>query len=396
MKNNHPVITLLGSNSGRNLGDAAILAAVMDMLADEMPSAQFLVPTTHPAFTRKHYSDKYNVTAVNVMPWTGSIRLAGIPTINCLRKSDVALICDGIIFGKKLFNPLFNFLITLVFLLPFAKIFNCRLCCYSCGIGPFSSFWSRLFAKWVINASDLVIMRENDSRDLAQKIGVTRPVQVTGDAAFLNQVESEERAVEIMKMHDIDPAVPIFGINVTKYIDSWLPPDQQVSDKSDFLNTLAQGINGARDHTGFQPIIFSTQPMDLEFCKHLADLTKAPVIHNGDLLSHDIQAVMRKCHLFIGMRFHSLVLASATGVPIIGLVYAPKVRGFMRLLNCENYSLELVEVSSDRLTDVILEGWNRSDRLKQQQQIIVDELKKGSRQAAVEVRKTYFPGLAAE
>jgi polysaccharide pyruvyl transferase WcaK-like protein len=124
MKGSHPRITLLGNNSGRNLGDMAIMSSIMESLSKRLPNAEFYVPTIKPEWVRKHYGDRYNVKAINVMPWTLSLRLLGLPTLRCLAKSDVALICDGIIFGKKLFNPAFNYLITLVFLVPLARLLD--------------------------------------------------------------------------------------------------------------------------------------------------------------------------------------------------------------------------------------------------------------------------------
>lgn len=393
MKSDHPRITLLGSNSGNNVGDAAILSGILDVVTKEMPDAEFFVPSTNPSFIDSNYGSTYNVKGVNVMPWTGSIRLLGIPTMHCMLKSDAALICDGIIFGKKLFNPMFNFLITLVFLVPWAKLTGCKLVCYSCGIGPFPSFWSRLFARWVINGSDLVIMREHDSRKLAEEIGVTKEIVVTGDAAFLNPVNDDERAKEIAKAEGIDLSTPQFGINVTKYIDSWLSKDERVGSKEEFLQTIADGINAANASLGgaFAPLIFSTHPMDEEFCLMLASKVGGKTIVSTKYLSHDIQAMMRQCNLFMGMRFHSVVLASAVYTPVVGLIYAPKVRGFMRLLKCEEYGLELKELNSQRLADRIARAWQEADILKIKQKLVIDELKTGARNAAVTLKTLCFP-----
>lgn len=393
MKGDHPRITLLGSNSGNNLGDAAIMSAILDVVTEELPDAEFYVPSTNPKFTDENYGNVYNVKGINVMPWTGSIRLLGIPTFSCLAKSDVALICDGIIFGKNLFNPAFNFLITLIFLLPWAKLTGCKLVCYSCGIGPFPGYWSRIFARWVINGSDLVIMRENDSKKLAQEIGVTQPIEVTGDAAFVNKISTPERAEEICREEGIDLDKPIFGINVTKYIDGWLAKDERVSDRSAFLDTLATAINTANESLAgaFQPVLFSTHPMDEAFAYSLGEKIEGKVIHNSKYLSHDIQAVMKRSELFIGMRFHSLVLSSAVEVPIIGLIYAPKVRGYMRLLDCEEYGLELAQLTPGTLADKISTAWEDRVDLKKKQMMIVDDLKAGARRAARTIRERFYP-----
>ena len=393
MKGDRPRITLLGSNSGRNLGDAAIMSAIVDVLSKEIPSVEILVPSTHPGFIGKNYSHKYNVKGVDIMPWTGSIRLLGIPTFWCLYKSDVALICDGIIFGKKLFNPLFNFLITLIFVVPFARLVKCKVVCYSCGIGPFPSNISKTFARWVLNLCDLVIMRENDSKKLAEDIGVSKPIEVTGDAAFINYVSEDSAALNILESKGIDVNKKLFGINITKYFDAWLENNERVGNKDNFLHSLANAINTAKEKCDFQPLIFSTQPMDEEVCERLASMINTKVINNSEYLSHDMQAVMRRCELFMGMRFHSLVLASAVESPIIGLIYAPKVRGYMRLLDCQEQAVELASVSAERLAETIITSWENRLAIRAKQKSVVDKLKEGAHRAALTLRDRYFLSL---
>lgn len=392
MKSDTPVITLLGNNSGRNLGDAAILSAILDSLSERLPDAEFLVPSITPKFIDENYGEQYRVKGVNVMPWTGSLRLAGIPTLSCLWKSDAALICDGIIFGKNLWNPAFNFLITLVFLLPFAKLFGCKLVCYNCGIGPFPGVMSRLFARWVINGSDLITFRDEASADLAREIGVTRPYRVTGDAAFVNPVGDESDAERVASENGIDLSKPIAAINITKYIDSWLKPDEQVRDKTLLLNHLAHGMRELRDHIGddAQLAVISTQPMDEAICSRLAAELESPVIDNTRYLSHDIQAFMRRCGLLVGMRFHSLVLSTAVGVPVVGLIYAPKVRSYMELIRTPELGVELGGIAREQFAKVLKESWDRRDEIREKQQEVVRGLTREAAHAADILAERYF------
>ncbi len=393
MKGTHPRITILGSNTGRNVGDAAILASVLDGLTQELPDAEFYVPTHKPEFVDKHYGDKYNVKGVSIQPWTGSIRFFGLTTYSCLLKSDIALICDGIIFGRKLFNPFFNWLITLTFVIPWAKIVGCKVVCFSCGIGPFKSALSRTLARFVINNCDLVIMRENDSKQLAEEIGVTQPIHVTGDAAFINKVSDDARAQEIAKTEGIDLNQPLLGININSYTDSWVADDDKTQAKRPFVEIIAEGVAKARTQLGneFTPLVFSTHPMDNGIAYDLAKRLDAKVVPNSKYLSHDMMAVMRRCQLFLGMRFHSVVLATAVEVPAIGLVYMPKVRGFMRQVDCEKYSIELGGLTPQTITEKIVEGWKERSELRRKQKVVVDELKRGARNASVIVRERYFP-----
>ena len=342
------------------------------------------------------YGKRYNVKALDAMPWTGSIRLLGIPTLYAIARSDAALICDGIIFGKKLFNPTFNYLITLIFLVPWARLFGCKVICYNCGIGPFPGFWSKIFARWVINGSSLVTMREEDSKALAEEIGVTVPMSLTGDSAFINPVSDEARAKEIAEENSINLNAPILGINVTKYIDSWLNSSERVKDKEQFLQDVIDGMNLLRGKLDpdVQYVVFSTQPMDEEVSHKIAKGINAAVIDNSRYLSHDIQAIMAYCGVMIGMRFHSLVLSSAVEVPVVGLVYAPKVRGYMRLLDCEEFSLELSDVTAEHLAETLYKAWSERAELHAKQKLVVDNLKKGAHRAAQELTELCYPALA--
>ena len=392
MKGTHPRITLLGNNSGRNLGDMAIMSSIMESLSKRMPNAEFYVPTIKPEWVRKHYGERYNVRAVNVMPWTLSLRLLGLPTLSCLAKSDVALICDGIIFGKKLFNPAFNYLITLVFLVPLARLLGCKMVCYSTGIGPFQNTISRLFAKWTINGCDLVMMRERDSEQLTKDIGVTQPVELTGDAAFINPVSDDKVAVSIIRELGLEPEKPTMAINATAYLDTWLNPNEQLSDPKGLLKTIAEGVKRAQEQAGdtFQPLIVCTHPMDEATCRELAALCDGKVLTNSTYLSHDIQAVIRRCGILVGMRFHSIVLASSVETPVVGLIYAPKVRGYLKLLKCEEYSLELASLTPEYLGRKLAEAWNARKELQERQRPIIGDLKEGAEHAADLLCSRYF------
>ncbi|MCB0355282.1 MAG: polysaccharide pyruvyl transferase family protein, partial [Bdellovibrionales bacterium] len=316
----------------------------------------------------------------------------------CLWKSDAALICDGIIFGKKFYNPAFNFLVTLGPLTPWMKLSGCKLICYSCGIGPFPSALSRVFAKYVIQSSDLILMRDQDSVDLSRELGVTKEISITGDAAFINSVSSDERSREIAREIGISFEKPILGVNVTTYMDTWLTQSERVSSRESFVTEFVDGIERFRSQQSVRPevIFFSTQPMDEAFTREVAQRVGASVVDNTRYLSHDIQSVMRHCRVLAGMRFHSLVLSSAVQVPIVGLVYAPKVKGYMRLLGCEDFAVELGTLNSENFASTLSSAWENADSLRQRQQEKVSRLKVGAHEAATLLREAVFPGLQFE
>ena len=66
----------------------------------------------------------------------------------------------------------------------------------------------------------------------------------------------------------------------------------------------------------------------------------------------EIVALIRRMSLVIAMRLHTLIFAAGQGVPMVGVVYDPKVSGFLDYLGQDLY-LPLEEASAASLCDLI-------------------------------------------
>ena len=64
------------------------------------------------------------------------------------------------------------------------------------------------------------------------------------------------------------------------------------------------------------------------------------------------------------------------------LIYAPKVRGYLRLLNCEDYGLELASLNEEVLGARLADAWDNRAALKARQEPIIRDLKAGAEHAA--------------
>ena len=74
-------ITLLGSSSGRNAGDAALMAGIMDSI-DEACESRILyeIPTIKPSFIHDQYKNRTRPVAT--LPWNLSLKMLGLPTLD--------------------------------------------------------------------------------------------------------------------------------------------------------------------------------------------------------------------------------------------------------------------------------------------------------------------------
>mgnify|MGYP003972590431 CR=1 FL=1 len=345
-------VCVLGSNSGRNAGDAAILSSIIHNTLEAAPGTTFEVPVPRKRDIYSRYASDV-VRAIPMMPWNLSLRFIGWTTARSIARSDAVLITDGIIFDIKLLNPLFNFLILLVFVVPLARILRKPVICFLVGIGPLDSRLGQKCARFVCDRCDAIWVREHDSKTLLQSVGIpAERIQVYADAAFVNPPAPGTRVDEIMNENGLkDCDQKMVGININSYVDQWLKASEGV-DKADFTKALADGLDLLVDD-GYQIVLLLTQIMDIAYAHEVLELArnkeKITVMGNDRYSSEELMGVMGRMTYFAGMRLHSLILASAMNVPCIGLAYAPKVRHFMDLMEPPASLIELTAFSGKKL-----------------------------------------------
>jgi len=96
----------------------------------------------------------------------------------------------------------------------------------------------------------------------------------------------------------------------------------------------------------------------------------------------DTLSVVANMTFCIGMRLHTLIYSAVEAIPVIGLVYDPKVSGFMEYSNQDLY-LNIDEISEERLTELIDSLMDRYDEIKVKLEQTTSDMKK---QAAENIR----------
>ncbi len=362
-------VCVLGSNSGRNAGDAAILSSIIRNMRKLKPDTQFDVPTTHADYLYRKFG-RDGIRAVSMMPWSGSIRIAGIPTVLSILRSDVVIITDGIIFDVKLWNPLFNFLLLLVPLVPFVKLFRKKLVCFLVGVGPLDTAWGKRFARYVCNACDVVMAREKETADLVRSIGVDdRRIETYADAAFVNPPADAARAKQILVDKGVDVHRRIVALNINSYVDQWLQGHEKVTDPIAFQQKLAASADRISDELDCSIVMVGTQIMDAAYMREVVERMqrkeRAVIISNEEYSSEEVMAVLGQATIFAGMRLHSIILAASMGTPCIGLAYAPKVRSHMELLGLKEFTVELKSFDVETFTGTVRSAFEREEALRE-------------------------------
>ena len=161
-------IAVLGNFSGRNAGDAAILGNLLNDVAAVYPDARFLIPTLNTGFVNRHFGH-YNIQALGLMPWNGAIKIFGLSTLQAMLQADLVLVTDNILFDRKLFNPLFNYLSTIALIATACKRRGMPIVLYNASLGPITTPLGIKALQRVLDASPLLILRDR----FLQAIGST-------------------------------------------------------------------------------------------------------------------------------------------------------------------------------------------------------------------------------
>jgi len=361
-------VTLLGSSSGRNAGDAALLSAIMDS-CDETCGRRLLydVPSLKPDFIWRTYENR--VRPIGILPWNLSLKLFGLPTYQSLMRSDLSLIFDATLFDRSLYNPFFNFMSSYDLLLPKAKKAGKKMACYTVTVGPVRTPKGKEMLKRVLEQMDFITVRDQDSLDEMREAGVQNPnVIITSDCALNTRPSSEARVREIFETLAIPTDKPILALNVNPYFDSWAGLDREKLTREKFVSTYVRGLELALTDIDATLLFVSTQHLDESLTQEIMGRLGTPhkkiFFTNRTYSHHDIRGVMAHASLLFAMRLHCLILTSAGHTPILSLNYLPKVTTYLKSLGLSEYALGFENFDAESIASHLRKGWNERDIIR--------------------------------
>jgi polysaccharide pyruvyl transferase WcaK-like protein len=362
-------ITLLGSSSGRNAGDAALIAGIMDAIDTELGrKIRYEIPTINPRYILEEYDN--HTVPIGMMPWHGAVRMLGIPTWRSIMRTDLTLLFDAILFDRSLYNPAFNFMSSLYLMLPRAKKRGKRMGCFNVGTGPVSRDMGKKMLKELAELMDFTTARDQASYDILMDLEVRNPnVAIAADSAVSLRPSSDERAREILKTVGMSPDEEILCINVNRYIDTWAGTGRDSIGKDTFAAIYAEALSRVAAEIKVPILFVATQHHDVEVSreviKHITGEVRTGLVSNETINHRDIKAVFGQTDLMFGMRLHACILASSAMTPILGLRYQPKVEYYLQSLGlADTCCITFDRFDVESLAAFILAGWGNRHQLK--------------------------------
>jgi polysaccharide pyruvyl transferase WcaK-like protein len=363
-------ICVIGNFSGRNAGDAAILGGVLREISSRYDCIEYLIPTLNPRFIRDSFRE-YPIKPISLLPWNGSLKLLGLPAWNAMRSSDLILVTDAILFDRGLFNPVHNYLSSLALWIPRAKRRGVHVVLYNVSLGPIKTRAGRWCLKQILDNSDLVILRDEESRKILDLVGPTRPpVKRGADSALSATPCGTERGQEILrdKFGTVRDGGRV-GINLNAYGDSFVRNGRPVYSQEKILSVISKAAEWIYDHLKADIWLFGTQYMDVKVLRSLQSKIgrkeRPPLFTNREYTYGELTRLFAEIDLLVGMRTHSLILASSVGTPVVGLVTYPKTYGYLERIGQRKYTIPIQELELERLIELVGAGWEARASLRQ-------------------------------
>jgi len=353
-------LVIVGYYGFRNLGDEVILSSMLRELRSATGGVECIVTSGNPALT----SEQHGVRAVH---WRD------IPAIvDAVAGSDAVILGGG-----GLFHDLWGFPGETVLTpdhwgIPYfagpavlSSLHGKPLVLYGVGVESIADAGAREMTRAVFELSWAATVRDEVSASFLRELGVPPDrFEVTADPAWLFGVTPDASMEETLSERgEGDP----FRIGVA--LRSWGEGAEAgwLDEVASALEKFAISLGARVSMVPFQVLSGEEGYDDRLVARAIEErFTRRDLIEIAAAPHDAAEAVesFRRCHVTLGMRYHSILLAALAGSPVVGLAYAPKVRGLMRQLHMEDRCFEVDSVGREPLGEALQRAWESRRELR--------------------------------
>jgi polysaccharide pyruvyl transferase WcaK-like protein len=396
-------VGILGHYGNDNLGDEAIVQAVIENVRTRMPNAQLVCFSVNPANTaRRHGVTAYPLTRHAVqaavrskttataaaaattpdpadsgtappgLAWlkavpgmrraVGIVRaVAHLPSnlwaelsfvrlsYQRLRKVDLLVVAGSNQFLDN-FGGVWAFPYAMLKWSWLGRLAGARVAFLSVGAGPLSSPWSKAFVRLAIRAADLLSFRDEASRQLIVSRWAGQGALVMPDLAFGLRVPVH------VPSGGVGRGRARVGINPMPVHDAryWYAPNTAAYGA--YVRQLA-ALCAHLSAKGYSWYFYATQPKDVNVMHDVAAqlgsqddslAAQSPEFFNPATVN-ELMVRLRETDLVVATRFHGVVLPLTLGIPALGICYHRKTADVLDAVGLGAYHMEIDAFKADAL-----------------------------------------------
>jgi len=304
-------VFVFGYYGFKNLGDEATLSSIIKTIK----KIDSTIEVSALSYNGKYTEEIHGVKGIS--------RNNLVEVTKAIRRTDLVISGGGSLLQDVTSSRSLIYYLVLILL---AKILKKPVLFYSNGFGPIRGRFNRLITRKVVNMVDKIIVRDKDSKDTMEAIGVFKHIDITTDATFVLESINREKAREILDNENIPMDKPLVGISIRP----WYVKDSFIDTMASFADYLSdKGINVL-----FIPMQGSK---DLEISNRiLKAMKKEGFILRDEYRPEELLGVIGELEILIGMRLHALIFAGIMGIPMLGLEYDPKISSYLAMVQQKN------------------------------------------------------------
>lgn len=304
-------IVISGYHGFANSGDEALLWAILNTLKKKAPNLTVTVLSKTPTETER----EYGVKSVN--------RYNYFKIAKEMKKARLLLFGGGSLIQDVTSSKSLLYYLSIISLAQKCKI---KTMLYANGIGPITKKCNMKKTAKVLNAVDVITLRDDKSDEELKRLCVTKPkIAITADPAFTINVEDAVTGRFFLRMAGVPDGTKVCAVCVRGWRNS----------AENFSSSIARLLDYMAEKYNIYPLFVPMQhPCDTEFSYGIMKKMKLPsYIINRDLTVAEMFSVISGAEILIGMRLHSLIYATTLKIPSMALVYDPKISAFMESLS---------------------------------------------------------------
>lgn len=350
-------ILLSGYFGFDNVGDEAILHAMVQGIKKELPDADLVALSAKPELT----SLKNNIRAID--------RMSIIAIMKEMKSADLFISGGGSLFQDVTSKRSILYYLGTLFIAK--NIFKKKVMIYSQGIGPVIHEDNRKKLGKMFKKLDLINVRDIDSANELKDMGVTKNVNVTIDSVFSLDTPDGNNGKRLLKDLGVDTTKLTVGISVRGWKDQ---TDNIVTEFADAIEKLKdEDINIV-----LLPFHF---PHDVEVSKQIFE--KVNGCNNSNCKVHIIEelmdevtflSVMANVDIMLSMRLHGLIFGAVCNAYPIGISYDPKIQSLLLEMGRDK-TIEVEDLNSAWLINEVKMALANVETLKEETREVTQKLR---------------------
>ncbi len=359
-------VVLSGYYGFNNSGDDALLSAIIENLRRYKKDIRVLTLSKCPKQTR----GRFKIDSAN--------RFNPFSVRRSLKKSKLFINGGGTLIHDSTSSHSLYYYLSLI---AWAKKLGLKVMLYANGYGPFKKKNEKIACR-VTEMADLITLRDEMSLEELRRIGVKNTnVHITADPAITLSPVRDSVVDSLFEENGIPTGEKFIAVSVRE----WNKNDKAFEDK------LSKLCDYVWEKYGLSVIFISMRPdEDISLSQNIMSKIKGKsYLIANEQSAENLMGIISRCELMIGMRLHSLVYATTVNTPVIGLIYDPKVEGFLKYIN-ETAMTDCSLIDTDYLKNAVDNILENKEETGKALILCTDELKEKAlknAQMAVELLK---------